>query len=61
MENENIDKEEKKYASIAEKLTSGKIIPDPSIASLIKYFKDLETTEDNLEKAIGSYINNFEI
>ena len=61
MENENIDKEERKFAQIAEKLTSGKIIPDPSIASLIKYFKDLETTEDNLEKAIGSYINNFEI
>ena len=66
IENENeieekTDVNDRKFAQIAEKIISGKIVQDPSIVSLIKYYKDLQMTEDNLGKSIGSYVNNFEI
>lgn len=53
--------EDRKYAKIADDLLSGKFIPDPSIEPMVRYYANLEKTENELTKSITSWITHFEV
>ena len=60
-EKDETKKEDRIYAKVADELLSGKIMPDPSIEPMVNYYKNLEKTEDELTKSIGSWITHFDI
>lgn len=54
-------KEERKFAKIAELLVSGKVAVDPEIFALVEYFRNLKTTEDTIAHRIAGWITHHPI